>query len=396
MSTAAAAQGWTAGERRTLLAIAVAHALSHFHLLVFPPLFPVLRGELGASFVELGLAVTLFSIVTGLTQAPMGFVVDRLGPRRVLAAGTALSGLAFGSFALFGGYAWLLVAAVLAGLANAVYHPADYAMLGRRIGAARMGRAFSWHTFAGYAGGAVAPLVLLAIAEPLGARAAVGFAALLGFATAAWVWLACPADEPAPAPRPGAKAEGPRLLDPAILGLTGFFVLIALSISGTNAFAVAALVTAHGVPLALASLALTAHLVGSALGVLLGGALADRTRRHGLVAGAGFGAGAACVLLVALLELPGPLIVALLGAAGVLGGLCMPSRDMMVRAASPPGQTGATFGIVSTGFNIGGIVAPLLFGWLMDAGHAGRVFLLGATFMALTAAVAAIPELRRR
>jgi FSR family fosmidomycin resistance protein-like MFS transporter len=398
MSTASATadQGWTGSERQTLFAVAAAHALSHFHLLVFPPLFPLLREQLGASFLELGLAITLFSITTGLTQAPVGFLVDRIGPRRVLTAGTALSGIAFGSFALFGGYTWLLIASVLAGLGNAVYHPADYAILGGRIGAARMGRAFSWHTFAGYAGGAVAPVAMLALATGFGIQAAVGVAALLGFLTSAYVWLACPADSPAAAPKPGARGERPRILSPAILRLTGFFVLIALSLSGTNAFAVAALVAAHGVTLGLASTALTTYLVGSALGVLLGGAIADRSSRHGLVAAAGFGLASLCTLSVALLPLPAAAIVVLLGASGVLSGLCMPSRDMMVRAASPPGQAGATFGIVSTGFNIGGIVAPLLFGTLMDAGRADSVFLLGAGFMMVTAIVAMLPELRRR
>jgi MFS family permease len=389
------APGWTATERQTLLAISTAHAVSHFHILVYAPLFPLLRDELGASFVELGLALTLFSITTGMTQAPVGFLVDRLGPRRVLAAGMLLGAVAFGSFALFGGYAWLLASAVLAGLANAVYHPADYAMLGGRLGADRMGRAFSWHTFAGYAGGAVAPAVLLAIAAQGGSRTAVGFAALIGLAGAAFVWLACPRDEPVAKARAAAGPK-PKLINAQIVSLTGFFVLISLSLSGTNAFAVAALVTAHALSLAMASAALTAYLVGSAVGVLVGGGLADRVPRHGLVAAAGFAGAASCTAVVALLPLPGLAVVVLLGASGVLSGLCMPSRDMMVRAAAPPGQAGAAFGIVSTGFNIGGIVAPLIFGWLMDSGNADRVFLLGAGFMAVTAAVALLQEARRR
>lgn len=396
MSVAVAdAAGWTPTERQTLLAVAAAHAVSHFHILVFAPLFPLLREELGVGFVELGLALTLFSVTTGLTQAPVGFLVDRLGPRRVLTAGLTLGGIAFGSFVALGGYGGLLVAAVLAGLANAVYHPANYAILGGRIGAARMGRAFSWHTFAGYAGGAVAPVTMLTLAAGFGVRGAVAGAAAIGFAAAAYVWLACPRDT-APAKPKAADAPKPRLLNATILGLTGFFVLIALSISGINAFAIAALASAHGLSLPLASAALTAFLVGSASGVLIGGGLADRSERHGLVAAAGFAGAACCTVLVALLPLPGIVVVLLLGCSGVLSGLCMPSRDMMVRAAAPPGQAGAAFGIVSTGFNIGGIVAPPLFGWLMDTGHADRVFLLAAAFMLATALAAALPEWRRR
>ncbi len=394
-TTTAGPIGWTADERRLLIAVAAAHAISHLHILVFPPLFPLLRDSLGVGFVELGLSVTAFSVVSALTQAPVGFLVDRLGARRVLMAGLITGGLAYAGFAAFGGYAWLILAAVIAGLANATYHPADYALLNGGVATARMGRAFSLHTFAGYLGGAVAPTAMLLLAGIFSVRGAVLCAGLAAFVAAAFLFVACPRDIRVPKSNAGAGPQ-PRVMNPAIIGLTGFFVLIALSIGGTNGFAVASLVAGHGLSLAMASAALTAFLVGSAIGVLLGGRLADRTQRHGLVAAAGFAGSACCTFAVAMLPLPGLVIVMLLGLSGVLSGLCMPSRDMMVRAAAPPGQAGAAFGVVSTGFNIGGMVAPPMFGWLMDAGYPDSVFLLGAAFMVCTALAAALPELRRR
>ena len=100
--------------------------------------------------------------------------------------------------------------------------------------------------------------------------------------------------------------------------------------------------------------------------MLAGGFLADRTERHGQVAAACFAINAAIVLVIAAVALPSLLLTTLMTIAGFLGGVIAPSRDMLVRAAAPPGAAGRAFGIVSTGFNFSGILAPLLYGFIMD------------------------------
>ena len=78
--------------------------------------------------------------------------------------------------------------------------------------------------------------------------------------------------------------------------------------------------------------------------------------------------------------------------AGFLGGVIAPSRDMLVRNAAPPGAAGRAFGIVSTGFNIGGIISPLLFGWIMDQNMPHWVFGASAIFMVLTVLLALVTD----
>jgi MFS family permease len=85
-----------------------------------------------------------------------------------------------------------------------------------------------------------------------------------------------------------------------------------------------------------------------------------------------------------------------MGLTGFLYGIIQPSRDMLVRKAAPPGAAGRVFGIVSTGFNVGGIIGPLLFGWLMDQGSPRAIFGMAVVFMAATAVLAIIEERRKR
>ena len=386
--------GFSGEERRILFSVSGAHFVSHAHILALPPLFPLLREEMGVSFLELGFALTLFNIVSAFTQAPMGFIVDRVGARRALVAGLLLGGFSFVMAGIGGSYTWLLAAAALAGLANSVYHPADYAILGSSMNEAHVGRAFSFHTFAGYAGSAVTPALMLGVASLGGVGAALILVGLLGPIAAIPLLRDAAAERLRPA-RAKPAAGTPRLLNATVMAMLGFFTLIALANSGIQGFGVSAWEAAHGTSLAAANIALTAWLAMSATGVLVGGQVADRTKRHGLVAAGGFGAAGLLILVAGLGGLSPVALTLVMGASGFLSGLIMPSRDMLVRAAAPPGQAGAVFGLVSTGFNIGGMAGPLAFGWLLDHGQPQAVFVIVAGFMGCAVAMALWQEMRR-
>jgi MFS family permease len=256
-----------------------------------------------------------------------------------------------------------------------------------------MGRAFSVHTFAGYLGGAVAPAIMAALITLVGGFGALIAAGAVGVVVALMLLIARIPDAGAKhGPAAGTGNPKQNILTPALIVLTAFFTLLGLSSAGISNFGVVALMSGYGTSFSTANLALTAYLGAAAAGVLAGGFLADRTQRHGQVAAVCFGINTALVLVIAMVALPPVLLTAAMTVAGFLGGVIAPSRDMLVRAAAPPGAAGRAFGIVSTGFNFSGIASPLLFGWIMDRNLPHWVFTISALFMALTVVLAFFTE----
>lgn len=386
-------------KQNALLArVSTAHLVSHLHIMAVPAMLPLLPAAMGVGFAELGFAIGVFNIVSALVQAPLGFLVDRLGARRMLLVALALGALSFALLAAAPTYACLLVAMALAGLANGVYHPADYSLLSRGVSPGRMGRAFSVHTFAGYLGNALAPPLMIGVAVAFAPRWS--FALMSVIALLALLVLAPQADTVALNEGAAVKKSTPSTRPVSIpfltvATLTLLFMMLSLSTGAIEKFSVSALVQGYDVSLAVANAALTAFLFASAFGVLAGGILADRTERHGFLAAAAFGLAAVLVAMVATVSLPVVVLVVVLGAAGFLTGMVAPSRDMLVRAASPPGAEGRTFGIVSTGFNFGGVAGPILFGLLLDRGMASGVLWASVGFMVLTTIIVLLQEQHR-
>jgi len=378
-----------ASERRLVGGVCFAHLVSHYYITLLAPLFLFVREDYGVTYTELGLALTAFNVMSTALQTPTGFLVDRVSARMVIICGLLLGAGAVAVAGLVNSF-WVFVAMfAVAGIANTVYHPANYAILSQHIPPARAGRVFSFHTFSGMLGNAVAPPTLLFMQSLVGWRGAFLGAAVLGLVAAA-VLLLTP--EPAPLAAKTRKQEttdapldGWRLLTaPAILINLVFFILLSFCGGGLNNYLVAALGALYGTPAAVANSALTALLIMSAAGVLVGGILTGMTSRHGLVASGGLVVTAIVCVLIGLIDFNALALVVLMSAAGFFSGLTMPSRDMIVRAVTPPGAYGRVFGFVSSGFNIAGIVTPIIFGQLLDHGYVREIFF----FMALCALLA--------
>ncbi|MCC6210405.1 MAG: MFS transporter [Burkholderiales bacterium] len=364
---------------RVIGLVSLAHGVSHFYQIATAVLFPLIKDDLGVSYAALGATVALYYVVSGVCQTLAGFAADRFGARRMLFIGLALAVAGALLAGLAHSYAMLLLAAVVGGLGNSVFHPCDFSILNARVRKELLGYAFSWHGIAGFLGYAAAPTYAIAMVQATGWRGALLGAAALGALAIALLAVQREALYAAPADGGGRTGEGLAadlkvLASAPILMCFGYFVLIAVGFIGIQTFGVATMISLYGVGGPAASAALTAYLLGAAAGILTGGFVAARTSRHDLVAAGGMAASAAFMFVVAAAWLPAVALPVLFAATGFFGGMTNPSRDLIVRATTPPGATGKVYGFVYSGLDVGSILTPVYFGWLLDGGRPSIVF----------------------
>jgi MFS transporter, FSR family, fosmidomycin resistance protein len=375
------------GELRLVVPICAAHFVSHYYMIILAPLFAFIQADYRLSYTELALALTAFNVVSAALQTPAGFLVDRIGARVVLIAGLALGTAAFAVAGLVDSYAVFVAMFAVAGLGNTAYHPADYSLLSQHTPPNRIGQVFSFHTFAGILGSAVAPATLLAMQSQFGWRGAFVGAAILGAAVLALLIVQWPAEPERAAQKHPPRASGNEiadqqttwtlLLSPPILLNLGFFILISI-MGGINTILVVALAALYGTPGTVANVALTGLLSMNAVGVLFGGLLASRTTRHVTVAALSLALAGGATLAMGVVGHSTVALIAMSSLAGLFAGIVSPSRDMLVRSVTPPGAFGRVFGFVSSGFNIGSMFAPMIYAMMMDRGEPRAVFMISA------------------
>ncbi|MBC3875892.1 MFS transporter [Undibacterium flavidum] len=373
--------------------VGLAHGISHFFHMILAPLFPWLKDAFNLSYAELGILMSAFFVVSGIGQALAGFVVDRIGARAVLFFGITCLALSAAVLAVAPSYAVLMLGSMLAGLGNSVFHPADYTILNKCVTTQRLSHAFSVHGISGNLGWAAAPVFLVSLANLYNWRIALMAAAALpvivliilisyrhllhtipkphntASSTSATTAASTVADQQNP---DNSVFHFMRL--PAVWMCFLFFFMISMGIGGIQSFSPTALREVYGMSLAWATAAYTAYMLTSAVGMVWGGFIAAKTTDHDRTITVAFSFSAVIALLLSTGWVSPMMAVVLMGAVGLGAGIAGPSRDLLIRAASPKNATGRVYGVVYSGLDIGLAFSPALFGAIMDAHHPSWVF----------------------
>jgi MFS family permease len=383
-------------DARVIGLVGLAHAVSHFLQLSLPPLFPLLRAEFDVSWTLLGMVIGTFYVASGVTQFAAGFLVDRFGAKPVLLSGMGLLATSTVCASLAPDPRFLFPFAAMMGIGNGVFHPCDFAILNARVAPRHLGYAYSTHGVGGNLGYALAPIVSFGLGTAFSWRVALavmGGAALVVLTMLVTQRRFLGSERAADAHAHSLKGSVHLFLQPAILLCFFYFVFQTTAAVGIQTFLPVTLNQGLGVPLLLATSAVTAYLLGGTAGIAAGGFLAVRTSRHDRVAATGLLTGAALLSILASGVVPRELIVTLSAAIGFVVGATGPSRDLIVRHATPKGAAGRVYGFVYSGLDLGATLGPVWFGILLDHQLARAV--LFAVAALLLVAIGTVVQVRR-
>jgi MFS transporter, FSR family, fosmidomycin resistance protein len=375
--------------------VGLVHASSHFGHMLLPLMFPMFMNEFGLNYSDLGFLMTTFFVVSGVGQASAGFAVDKFGARALLFAALTTFVLACLCASWVADYPGLLLVAALAGAANATFHPVDFTILNQRVSTPRLGHAYSAHGLAGNLGWAIAPVFFASLSAALGWRsaylaAAAVYAAILVLAIGQRDKLTTQVVARMPHMPHVQHGHGLAFMRLGVVWWCfAFFLLSTMTLAVVQSFTAPILKAMHDVSFEAATWTLSAYMLCGAVGSLVGGFVAAKRPHSDRVVAVTMVAGAVLLALCGTGWLGGTATMVLLAATGFAVGIGGPSRDMMIKKASPKDATGRVYGLVYSGQDTGLALSPMVFGAFMDRGWYGAT-LLGAALVLLTSVVVAL------
>ncbi|MET9604938.1 MFS transporter [Streptomyces sp. NPDC006512] len=368
-----------------------AMGFSMLQLFLLGALGPRLVGESGMSPAVLGLTTTIgFGTAAALSPAG-GRIVDRIGPRRSLAALLLVSAAALALIAAAPGTGLLLAAVALGGVPQALANPATNKAILHAVPPARRAAVTGLKQSGVQLGAFAAGLPLTLLAGGIGWRGSVWTGAGAALLAGLWTLRTLPADPP-PLPAGPRTALVPRAM---VAWLAVFSLFLGAAIASVNTYL--SLFGAQRLGMGpTAAGALVAVLGAAGIAGRIGWSKAARPGRAEWLPGwlACGALGAAALLGAALVA--GPLVWAGAVAVGVfaVSGNAVSMVLVMQRAA--PGRAGQDSALVAAGFFAGFAVGPPLFGLLAQSGRYGAGWLLVGAEFAAAAAVAFAWALRDR
>ncbi|MEK9847837.1 MAG: MFS transporter [Rhodospirillaceae bacterium] len=385
---------------RVTSVISGGHMFSHYYFMVFGPIMPLLAAELNFTYTMLAAILSAYSFASFAVQTPFGFLVDKYGARGPLILGLFTMGASIAGLGFASEFWHFLVLYSIAGMANSVFHPADYAILSASVNNSRMGRAFGVHLFSGHFAWVICPGTMLGAAALWGWRGAFVSVGLVGVAYALFMLTQWSALEDGREARAAAKmkkneennsnkhdpeslVEGIRLLltFPIVMCML-FFVFLTLGFTGIRTFFVAAMEVMNGMSLANSNGALTGFIIGSTIGITAGGVLADKIGPKIWLAAVSLVGAGILIIVSGTVPMTTVMLFTIMTLAGTFLGLLLPSRDLLVRQVTPDGSMGKVMGFLSTGMMGAAAVAPLIFGYFLDLGQPIWVFWISGIFVA--------------
>ena len=362
---------------------AAAHFTHHVSNSMLTPLLPLIRDSFALSYDQAGFLITAFSMSLGLSNAPVGYLADRIGSRPVVAVGLVLTGVASAALALAGAYWQLLLLLVFMGTVAATYHAPSAALLAQAFPTRSRGAAMGFHITGGHLSFFATPLVAAAIVGAGGTWRTpflvFAFAPILmGLA----LWFL--------APRHRQRANGAtdrlavfrelRTVIKTVGPLVSLSVLCQVFYAALLAFTTLYLVDARGLaPEMAAALFSTPHFVGL-FGAPLAGYLSDRLGRRTVIL---LGMGTLGPAFWALTSVPNELILLPLALIGLSAAMRQTVTEVLVMDSAPPHRRATVLGsYYMLSQELGGLGAPML-GFLAVALGIGAAY--GGTALVLVA-----------